>query len=364
MGLRRTAFFSAHQSSGARLIDFGGWEMPVQYEGIIAEHPCVRTAVGLFDVSHMGEVIFRGPGACAALNHMLCNDASTIAVGTSQYSAILHPTGGIVDDVFVYRLDEAEYLVCVNASNREKDYNWFCANNPDPQVEIINASDDWAQIAVQGRSAIPLVAELSDVDTAGIGRGGILKGTYAGVSGCWIARTGYTGEDGYEVFLPVAEAAPVWQRTLDAGASYGIVPVGLGARDTLRLEVKNVLYGNDINDDTTPLEAGLRWITKIDKGEFIGRDALLKQREAGLQRRLVALEVEGRIARPHSTILSDGAVVGEVTSGTRSPSLGTNIAMGYVNRGYGKPGTELEVEIRGRRAAALVVKGPFYKRDY
>jgi len=364
MGLRRTAFFDAHKACNGRLIDFGGWELPVQYEGIIAEHQTVRTAAGLFDVSHMGEVMVSGEGAAAALNHMLCNDVRTVDVGQSQYSAILNPTGGIVDDVFVYRLGEQTYLVCVNASNREKDFNWLVANNPDPTVSIVNESDDWAQVAVQGRAAIAIVDGLCDVDAAGLGRGAIVQGTFAGVAGCWIARTGYTGEDGFEVFIPVNEALPTWQRILDAGADAGICPVGLGARDTLRLEVKNVLYGNDINDDTSPLEAGLRWITKLDKGDFIGRDALLAQKEAGLTRRLVALEIEGRIARPHARILNGDVDVGEVTSGTRSPTLGSNIALGYVARGNGRPGTELLVDIRGRQAKATVVKGPFYKRDY
>jgi aminomethyltransferase len=363
MGLLRTAFYEAHVACGARLIDFGGWEMPVQYQGIIAEHQTVRKAAGLFDVSHMGEVQVRGAGSAAALNHMLCNDVRTIPVGNSQYTAILNPKGGIVDDVFVYRTGETEYLVCINASNRAKDFNWLVANNPDPSVSIENVSDDWAQVAVQGPAAIAIVDRLCDIDAAGMARGGIAPGTFAGVAGCLIARTGYTGEDGFEVFIPEALALPTWQRILDAGAEAGICPVGLGARDTLRLEVKNVLYGNDINDDTSPLEAGLRWITKLDKGEFIGRSALIAQKEAGLSRRLVALEIEGRIARPHAKILNSEGEVGEITSGSRSPSLGTNIALGYVARGNGRPGTELTVDIRGRQAKATVVKGPFYKRE-
>lgn len=367
MGLLRTAFYEAHVACGARLIDFGGWEMPVQYQGIIAEHQTVRKAAGLFDVSHMGEVMVRGAGSAAALNHMLCNDVRTIPVGNSQYTAILNPEGGIVDDVFVYRTGENEYLVCVNASNRAKDFNWLVANNPDPSVSIENVSDDWAQVAVQGPAAIAIVNGLCEMGAADLlaenmTRGGIAPGTFAGVTDCLIARTGYTGEDGFEIFIPVKEALPTWQRILDAGAAAGICPVGLGARDTLRLEVKNVLYGNDINDDTSPLEAGLRWITKLDKGEFIGRSALLAQKEAGLSRRLVALEIEGRIARPHAKILNAEGEIGEITSGSRSPSLGTNIALGYVSRGNGRPGTELIVDIRGRQAKATVVKGPFYQR--
>ena len=364
MGLRRTAFFDAHKNCNARLIDFGGWEMPVQYAGILAEHEAVRKSVGLFDVSHMGEIMVRGEGAEQALNTLLSNDVRSVDIGQSQYSAILNPSGGIVDDVFVYRLAQSEYLVCVNASNREKDFDWLVANNPNPDAEITNASDDWAQVAVQGRNAIPLVESLSNIQAEGLSRGAIAQGQFAGVEGCWIARTGYTGEDGFEVFIPVNAAAPTWQTILDTGAPFGIQPIGLGARDTLRLEVKNVLYGNDINDQTTPLEAGLRWITKLDKGDFIGREALLAQKEAGLKRRLVCLEVEGRIARPGAKLLNSDGEIGNVTSGSRSPSLGTNIAMGYVARGNGRPGTELTVDIRGRHAKAVVVKGPFYTRDY
>jgi len=366
MTLKRTPFFACHKSNGAKLIDFGGWEMPVQYEGIIAEHQAVRQSVGLFDVSHMGEVMVRGRGACAALNTMLSNDLRTVDIGSSQYTAILNESGGIVDDVFVYRLDEEEYLVCVNASNREKDAAWIIEHNPDPAgAVVVDESDEWAQIAIQGRNGEAVAQKLTSVDLSTMGRGAIARGTFAGVGGCLIARTGYTGEDGFEVFIPSDTAMPVWEEVLTAGAEFSIQPIGLGARDTLRLEVKNVLYGNDISDDTTPLEACLRWITKLDKGEFRGRAPLMAQKEAGLTRRLVGLEVEKRIARQHCKILSgDGTVIGEVTSGTRSPTLGTNIAMGYVAKGYGRPGTELIVDVRGRQAKALVVKGPFYKRDY
>ena len=364
MALRRTPFFSCHQKSGARLIDFGGWEMPVQYAGILAEHAAVRASVGLFDVSHMGEVMVRGEGAVDALNSMLSNDLRNVEIGASQYSALMNPEGGIVDDLFVYRLAENDYLVCVNASNREKDFAWLVKHNPNPDVAITDESDDWAQVAIQGRNGVATAQKLTESDLMGLPRGGIVACTFAGVEGCLAARTGYTGEDGLEIFIPAAGAEPVWDRILEAGEEFEIQPIGLGARDTLRLEVKNVLYGNDINDTTSPLEAGLRWITKLDKGEFTGRDALLAQRENGLQRRLVGLVVERRIARAGSKILSGGEVIGEVTSGTRSPTLGTNIALGYVAKGYGRPGTELTVEVRGREADAVVVKGPFYKRDY
>jgi aminomethyltransferase len=365
MSLRRTPFHANHVAAGARMIDFGGWDMPIQYTGIIDEHLAVRRGVGLFDVSHMGEVRVRGPGAEAALNHLLSNDASKVALGASQYSAILNEEGGIVDDVFVYRLGEADFLVCVNASNRDKDFAWLVAHNPAPEtVAIVDEGAVWAQVALQGRHGVRVVAELTAVDVADMERGAIRPGAFAGVEECWIARTGYTGEDGFEIFLPADSVEGAWDHILAAGEPHDLALVGLGARDTLRLEAGNVLYGNDIGDDTSPLEAGLRWITKLDKPSFVGRDALLAQKEAGIQRRLVGLEIEGRIGRPHQAILADGKPVGEITSGTRSPLVGTNIALGYVARGHGRLGTSLEVDVRGRIAPATVVKPPFFQRDY
>jgi len=349
------------------MIDFGGWDMPVQYAGLIAEHRACRAAAGLFDVSHMGEVRVTGPRAIDAVDRLVTNDVTKLAVGRSLYAAITNHRGGIVDDIFVYRLGAEDLLICVNASNREKDFAWLSERNPFPgDAVFVDQGDDWAQVAIQGRRGPAIAQSLTGADLSGVTRGGIVAGDFAGAAGCWLARTGYTGEDGYEVFIPAAVAdAALFQRVLAAGADEGMVPVGLGARDTLRLEVRNVLYGNDIGDDTSPLEAGLRWITKLDKPAFTGRDVLIAQREAGLTRRLVGLVVEGRIPRPHCPIQNAaGEVIGEVTSGTRSPSLGTRIAMGYVARGNGRPGTKLTVDVRGRMAAATVVKGPFYKRDY
>jgi aminomethyltransferase len=362
--LKRTPFFGSHVAAGARLIDFGGWEMPVRYTGIQQEHRDVRAGVGLFDVSHMGEIRVQGPGAQAAINHMTCNDVRKVAVGTSQYSAILNERGGIVDDIFVYRLGEQDFLICVNASNRDKDFAWLQGHNIHKDAEFTDQGAQWAQLAIQGRHGVAVTQSLTSVAVTELVRGGIVQGDFAGVDGCWLARTGYTGEDGFEVFIPMDQAKPTWDRTMAAGESSGIIPVGLGARDTLRLEVKNVLYGNDINEDTTPYEARLGWITRLDKGQFIGREALVAQREAGVPRFLSALVVEKRIGRPHNPILVGDSVIGEVTSGTRSPSLGTNIAMGYVARGHGRPGTALTVDVRGKPAAARVVKPPFYVRDY
>ncbi len=365
MVMKKTVFNAQHLSCGARMVDFGGWHMPVSYAGTLAEHAAVREDVGLFDVSHMGELRVRGPESLAALQHVLSNDVAPLSVGQSLYAALMHHSGGIVDDVFVYRLGLHDYLVCVNASNRDKDFAYLSANNPH-RAEITNESDAWAQLAIQGRRACELTRSLTAAPIAETERGAIVSGDFAGVEGCWLARTGYTGEDGFEIFMPLERpeaVAATWQRVLDAGAA----PIGLGARDTLRLEARNVLYGNDIDDDTSPLEAGLGWITKLAKGEFLGRGALLRQKEQGVAHRLVGLVVDKRIARPHCQIESEaGELIGEVTSGSRSPTLGTNIALGYVKaeKGNARPGNRVVVDVRGRKATATVVKGPFWKRDY
>lgn len=364
MNLRRTPFYADHEAAGGRIIDFGGWALPVQYTGIIEEHRRVRDSVGLFDVSHMGEVFIRGAGAHAAVQHLVTNDVD-IPVGKAQYTAMCQPDGGIVDDLIVYRLGEAEFLICVNASNREKDFQWMVDHNPTPQTaSVVDESDDWAQVALQGRDGPATLQTLTDADVSGLPVFGVCRATVAGVADCIVARTGYTGEDGYEVFLPASGARQLWSAVMDAGAQYNIQPIGLGARDTLRLEMKFCLYGNDIDETTTPLEAGLGWVTKLAKPDFVGRDALLAQKEAGVTRRLVCLEVEKRIARPHSSILHDGEVVGEVTSGTKSPSVEKNIALGYVPRRLARPGTTVQIDIRGRTADAVVVKPPFYARPY
>ena len=363
MSLRRTPFFAHHQQAGGRLIDFGGWELPVQYTSIIDEHKCVRDSVGLFDVSHMGEVFLRGPSALQAVRHLVTNNVE-IPNGHAQYTAMCRPNGGIVDDLIVYRLADDEVLICVNAANREKDFEWIRDNNPCSDVDVVDESDDWAQVAVQGRNAVRILDGLTSLDLTNVPSFGVVRGEIAGVQGCIMARTGYTGEDGFEIFLPASGADALWPAILEAGADFGIRPIGLGARDTLRLEAKLMLYGNDISDDTTPLEAGLGWVTKLDKPNFIGKAALQKQKEEGLSRRLVCLVVEKRIARSHCPIVADGEVVGEVTSGTRSPSLETNIALGYVPRRLARPGSRVQIDIRGRMAEAEVVKPPFYKRPY
>lgn len=364
MTLRRTPFFAHHQAANARLIDFGGWELPVQYSGILQEHATVRGAVGLFDVSHMGEVFVRGPKALEAVRHLVTNDVD-IPVGRAQYSPMCTPSGGIVDDLIVYRMSETELLICVNAANRAKDFAWMVANNPFPDdAQFVDEGDDWAQVAVQGRHAVATLQQLTTADLSAVPYYGHTTATVAGVDGCILARTGYTGEDGFEVFLPNAGADLLWPAILGAGAAYGIAPIGLGARDTLRLEARMCLYGNDIDDTTSPLEAQLGWAVKLKKAAFIGKAALVAQREAGLRRRLVGLKVADKIARHGNPVLVDGAPAGVVTSGTRSPTSGDNIALAYVPVSHATPGSVVTVDVRGKSAEAVVVKGNFFTRDY
>jgi aminomethyltransferase len=361
--IRRTPFHEFHKEAGARLIDFGGWEMPVQYKGILEEHAACRERVGLFDVSHMGEVRFRGPNALAAIQYLVTNDVSKIVDGQAQYTAMCNERGGIVDDLIVYRVGAEDFLICMNAANRAKDYAWMTSHNP-LGAQITNESDFWGQLAIQGRHAQALLQELTDTPLGQIKYYHFAQGTVAGVEGCIIAGTGYTGEAGYEVFLPAGAADILWTAIHAAGEKYGLADIGLGARDTLRLEMKYCLYGNDITDDTTPLEGGLAWVTKLEKGDFVGREAIAAQKAAGVPRRLVGLQVEGRIARPHSPILHEGKPVGEVTSGSRSPSLGSNIALGYVPSALAAVGTRLQIDVRGSTAEAVVAKTPFYTRPY
>ncbi|MBJ95371.1 MAG: glycine cleavage system protein T [Rickettsiales bacterium] len=362
--LRRTPLFEVHKQAGARLVPFAGWEMPVQYSGILAEHKAVRERAGLFDVSHMGEFLVEGAGALAFLQRMTSNDVSAIAVGQAQYSVACLPSGGIVDDLLVYRRGEGRYLVCVNAGRLDEDWSWFQENHSDADdCSLSNASDDFAQIAVQGPLAAEILQPLCNLNLAEIKTYRFAEGQVAGVQ-CIVARTGYTGEDGFELFFAPQSAELLWERLLVAGEPKGMLPVGLGARDTLRLEMKYCLYGNDITTETTPLEARLSWITKLDKGDFIGRQQLLAQRESGVPRRLVGFVLEGRgIPRHGYSVWLDGVEYGQVTSGAMSPSLGRGIGLCYLPSGSTAVGTSFEVEIRGRRIPAEVVKTPFYKRE-
>jgi aminomethyltransferase len=357
---RRTPLYETHVRAGARLVEFAGWEMPVQYAGILAEHEAVRTRVGLFDVSHMGEVVFRGPRALEALNRVFTNDLSKIADGQAQYGCLCRESGGIVDDVVVYRRSAEDLLVCVNAGNRAKDFEWLAGHAGGADVK--NESDDWAQLALQGPLAAQLLQRLAKVDLSQLRSYRFTSGEVAGVA-CLVARTGYTGEDGFELFCPAADGPRLWSALVEAGGPERIVPCGLGARDSLRLEMAYRLYGSDMDDSTTPLEAGLAWVVKLDKGDFVGRDALRRQREQGVARKLVGFTLtDAGIPRHGYPVLQDGRKVGEVTSGTRSPTLEIPIGLAYVPTALAAEGSSFAVEIRGRAAAARVVKTPFYVR--
>jgi aminomethyltransferase len=357
----RTPLYDSHVKAGGRIVEFAGWEMPVQYTGILDEHEAVRTRAGLFDVSHMGEVVFRGPRAAEALGRLFTNDLRKLADGQAQYGCLCRPTGGIVDDVIVYRRGAEDWLVCVNAGNRQKDFEWLRAGEG-PGCAVKNESDDWAQIAIQGPKAAGIVQRLSKDDLLGVKTFHFRPAEVAGVA-CIAARTGYTGEDGFELFCLPDKAARLWDALMAAGGPDGLIPAGLGARDSLRLESAYRLYGSDMDDETTPLEAGLGWVVKLDKGDFIGREALVAQKAKGLPRRLVGFTLTERgIPRHGYPVLRDGKVAGVVTSGTQSPTLKTPIGLAYVPVELAAEGSTFAVEIRGRAVAAKVVKTPFYAR--
>ncbi|HEY6104260.1 MAG TPA: glycine cleavage system aminomethyltransferase GcvT [bacterium] len=361
--LRQTSLYARHVALGARVVEFGGWEMPVQYAGIVEEHRAVRTAAGLFDVSHMGEVEITGPGALASVQRIITNDAGRLAAGGGLYTPMCLPSGGIVDDLTVFRTGEERYLLIVNASTAQKDFAWIEEHTQGAQAR--NRSDEWGLLALQGPRALGILRRLTRSDLQPLPSFHIITGAeVAGVDGCFISRTGYTGEDGFEIGTPWDRAPRVWDALMEAGRPAGLAPVGLGARDTLRLEASYMLYGNDIDETTTPLEAPLSWTVKLEKGEFIGRDVLVKQKTEGTARRLVGFEMTERAIPRHGYALrSDGTVTGQVTSGTFGPWVQKSIGMGYVARAQAKPGNSLGVEIRGKKAGAVIVKLPFYKRS-
>ena len=364
MDLRRTPFHAHHVAAGGRMVPFAGFDMPVMYSGVRPEHLQVRASVGLFDVSHMGEIRVTGPRAEDALMRLLSNAIRRIGDGRAQYNAMCNPRGGVVDDVFVYRVAREDFLICVNASNRDKDYAWMVEHNPYADgAHFSDEGEAWAQVAIQGPRGVDVTAALTDVDVHSMERHAFCVGRFAGVSGCYIARTGYTGEDGFEIFIPSEDAAPVWPQILDTGAEWGIVPVGLGARDTLRLEAGNCLYGHEIDDEISPLQANLGWIVKLRKpGGFIGSDAIMGRRETDPSR-IVHLKVLGkRIPRDGMSVLSAGRVVGRVTSGTRGPSADCGIAMALVERDLAAVGETLIIDVRGREAEARVIEGAFHKQ--
>jgi aminomethyltransferase len=359
--LKRTPLYHEHVAAGARMVPFGGWEMPVQYTGIIEEHRATRGAVGLFDVSHMGEFEVEGPGALAALQHLTTNDVAALEVGQIQYSVLCYPNGTIVDDLTVYRTGDERYMLTVNAGNIDKD--WAHVTKSTEHVKGVrwrNASEGTGLIAVQGPKAEALVGRLADRDVTTIGYYRFARGNVGEVP-TLISRTGYTGEDGFELYAPADGTAQLWKALLGAGRADGVAPIGLGARDTLRLEMKYALYGNDIDETTNALEAGLGWVVKPAKGDFIGREALDKIRAEGVRRRLVGVEMlDKAVARHGYPVKKDGRAVGIVTSGSYGPSVDKYIGIAYVETALATVGTALEVEIRGQGKAAQVARTPFY----
>ncbi len=367
--IRKTALNPVHRQMGAKMVEFNGWEMPVEYPsagGIIAEHNAVRTGVGIFDVSHMGDIRLAGPQALAAAQHISMNDASRLEVGQAQYSALLYPQGTFVDDVVVHRLGEDEYLLVINAGTREKDFNWVRDNTRQFNCVVENLSDDFTQIAIQGPKAVSLLQKLTDADLSVVKFYWVTRGTVCGLKNTLIARTGYTGEDGFEIYVPADDetSARVWNEILQAGKELGVVPCGLGSRNTLRLEAKLPLYGHEISDTINVWEAGLDRFCKMEKPDFIGRAALEKARADGLRRTLVGLEMVDRgIARDGYRVLDNvGREIGYVTSGSPAPFLKKNIALAYVPAEFAALGTELKVEIRGQGVKAIIVPTPFYKK--
>jgi len=354
---------------GAKMVEFNGWDMPVEYPpagGIIAEHNAVRTGVGIFDVSHMGDIRLSGPDALAAVQHISMNDASRLAIGQAQYSALLYPQGTFVDDVIVHRLAEADYLLVINAGTREKDFNWVRDNTRQFNCKVENLSDEFTQIAIQGPKGVELLQKLTDADLSAVKFYWVTRGTVCGLKNTLIARTGYTGEDGFEIYVPPHEStsAMVWNKVLEAGKELGVAPCGLGARNTLRLEAKLPLYGHEISDNINVWEAGLDRFCKMEKPDFIGRAALEKAKAEGVKRTLVGLEmIERGIARDGYKVLDEnGSEIGYVTSGSFAPFLKKNIALAYVPPQFAAVGSTVKVEIRGLGVKTQVVPTPFYKR--
>jgi aminomethyltransferase len=359
--LRATPLNSVHRALGAKLVDFGGWEMPVQYTGILDEHHAVRTAAGLFDVSHMGEIEIHGPQAAELTDFVTTNSVARLHTGQVHYSGLLYPHGGFVDDILVHKVADDRYFLCVNASNQEKDFEHIrSVNHLDAQVEL--TSDRYAQLAVQGPKARAVLQKLTSIDLAAIRYYWFADGTVDGAP-ARIAHTGYTGEDGYEIYVAPEEAERLWERLLKAGKEFGIKPCGLGARNTLRLEAKMALYGHEIDASISPFEAGLDWIVKMDKGDFVGREALARQKEAGIRRRLAGFEMRGRgIARDGYEVWLDGAPAGWVTSGSLSPTLNKNIGLCYLPAEKAETGRVIQVLIRNQPVDAVIVDTPFYRR--
>ncbi|PYK60590.1 MAG: glycine cleavage system aminomethyltransferase GcvT [Verrucomicrobia bacterium] len=376
--LKRTPLFEAHQKLGGKLIEFGGWEMPVQYTSIMDEHQAVRTAAGLFDISHMGEVVVSGPQAEAFLNQTLTNDVRELTAGRGQYTLMCNERGGVIDDLYIFRLMRTEFLLIINASRINQDVEWMTqrvASGPYvSDVKVTNASNRFGAVAVQGPRVKEFINGCIVGSSAGpteVDQASDLQKNELGLFNfnrmvIYVARTGYTGEDGFEIFAPLQIVA-IWNKLLEVGRPFGLKPCGLGARDTLRTEMCYPLYGQELDEQTTPIEAGLGFFVALGKGDFVGRTVLAEQKEKGVSKKCVAFKMTDKSAppRPHYAIWSTGADakhIGEVVSGTQSPSLGIGIGMGYVPAQFAKPGTALEIEIRGKRAPAVVVQKPIYRK--
>jgi aminomethyltransferase len=359
--MKNTALTSTHEALGAKMVPFAGYNMPVQYEGVNAEHETVRNGVGVFDVSHMGEFLITGSNALALIQKVTSNDASKLTIGKAQYSCLPNDDGGIVDDLIVYMIKEDQYLLVVNASNIEKDWNWIQAKN-DVGADMKDLSEDYSLLAIQGPKAVEAMQRLSSHDLSEIKFYNFIVGDFAGIEHIIISATGYTGSGGFEIYCKNSEVKQVWDKVFEAGASYGIKPIGLAARDTLRLEMGFCLYGNDLNDTTSPIEAGLGWITKFTK-EFTNSEALEAQKRHGPDRKLIAftLDERGVPRQGYDIVDGNGNKIGEVTSGTMSPSLGIGIGLGYVPPILTDIGSKIHIQIRKNAVPATIVKLPFYK---
>ncbi|RZJ75183.1 MAG: glycine cleavage system aminomethyltransferase GcvT [Flavobacterium sp.] len=360
--MKNTALTHIHESLGAKMVPFAGYNMPVQYEGVTAEHETVRNGVGVFDVSHMGEFLISGPNALALIQKVTTNDASLLIIGKAQYSCLPNDNGGIVDDLIIYRMKEEQYLLVVNASNIDKDWDWISSKN-DVGAEMRNISDDYSLLAIQGPNAVEAMQQLTSVNLSEIKYYHFEVADFAGIEHVIISATGYTGSGGFEIYAKNTDIEQIWNRVFEAGASFGIKPIGLAARDTLRLEMGFCLYGNDISDSTSPLEAGLGWITKFNK-DFTNSAALKSQKEEGVKRKLVGFELTERGIPRHDYEIVDkeGNVMGIVTSGTMAPSLNKGIGLGYVPTAFAAPDSEIFIRIRKNDIPAKVVKLPFYKK--
>lgn len=360
--MKNTALSKTHEALGAKMIPFAGFNMPVSYEGVNVEHETVRTGVGVFDVSHMGEFLISGSNALDLIQKVTSNDASKLTIGKAQYSCFPNENGGIVDDLIVYRIKEEQYLLVVNASNIEKDWNHIAKYNTTLNAEMRDISEDYSLLAIQGPKAVEAMQALSSHDLGAINFYNFIVGDFAGVEHVIISATGYTGSGGFEIYCKNSEVQQVWGKVLEAGADFGIKPIGLAARDTLRLEMGYCLYGNDINDSTSPLEAGLGWVTKFSK-DFVNSEALAKQKEEGVTKKLIAFKMDEKAIPRNGYDIVDAQEnnIGTVTSGTMSPSIGIGIGMGYVKTSHAKLGEKIQIQIRKKTISATIVKPPFYK---